>query len=388
MAGLTAPATRRACRLPDCEYVLRLRCNHSLSLSGARRACGIALLLCLAAVLPARSDVLVTGQGESLSGDLARIADGILVFRTSLRGQMMMPMSEVKSLSTNTLWAVTQQDGSVHIGRFTPEGLAVNSANGETGHIPLGLAEVAAATLLPVGMEGERKGGENTGWSGNVGVGVRAFDAARDGVAPNATLELRHTGDRSEAALDVDFDPENGKNFPRYFRSQLEFSADTTESWMPFVQGILERDENLALDLRTGLTLGVRYDFDAVADGSLQGLAGLGVTLERWDAAALPGSRNFWTDREVRERDLNLYLELRYSRALWGRSQWDSRMFLLPSITDADHFRAGASSSLVYPVTTRLQLRLDMLLGYDHAPVFAGIDSVDTSLGASIQWDF
>jgi hypothetical protein len=39
-------------------------------------------------------------------------------------------------------------------------------------------------------------------------------------------------------------------------------------------------------------------------------------------------------------------------------------------------------------MTSRLQLRLEMLMNYDHQPAFSSLDQLDTSLGASLEWNF
>ena len=348
----------------------------------------LGVLLCLPGV--SRADLLVTGQGESLSGELSRIVNGILVFRTSMRGQMMVPMSEVRSLSTDAAWAVTDASGAVHIGRFVPGGIAATPDGAESDAVEtLALEAVSSAKRLPTGIEpGSKASGADSGWTGYGGTGVRVFEGAEDGVAPQVTLGVRGTDERGAVDVDMRFDAESEDGFPGYYRGRFELSGAPERPWKPFVQALAERNRYQALDIRTGLTLGVRYDFDGPEPGGLSGLAGLGGSVGRWDEARFSDSRLGWAERERTQSDLNLHLELRYSRAVWGGGTWDSRLYLQPGVTDADHFRAGAESSLVYPVTARLQLRLDMLMGYDHDPVFEEIERVDTSLGASIQLEF
>lgn len=351
-----------------------------------RAVCLVAGLLCLAG--SAHADVLVTGQGESLSGELVRIADGILVFRTSLRGQMMVPMEEVERLKTESAWLVTEADGDVHVGRFVSGGIARDTGEDGEGQVSaLDLAAVTSARALPSALEAPSRAGDRA-WSGFAGIGARAFEGTESGVEPHLRLGVRGLDERGEMAFDLGFDVGQNEGFPSYLRGRFEVAGVAPQSWEPFVQALVERDHNKALRFRTGLTVGVRYDFDGGRTGGLQGIAGLGGVYSRWDPAYLnAGFVGLARDKQD-ERYLNLHLELRYSRAVWGGATWDSRFFLLPGVTDADRFRAGAASSLVYPFSNRLQLRLDMLLDYDSDPVFRAIDRVDTSLGASIQLDF
>ena len=78
--------------------------------------CITALIL---AGVNASADVLVLDSGESLSGSLIRIKEGTLTFKTSLSGQMMVPVDTVKSLVTDKNYVVTRGDGATRYGRFS-----------------------------------------------------------------------------------------------------------------------------------------------------------------------------------------------------------------------------------------------------------------------------
>ncbi len=335
----------------------------------------------------ARADLLVTASGESLSGVLTRVKDGILVFRTSLEGQMMLPMFEVKSLATDQAWVVTESGGAVHIGRFVPEGIEESSTEGaESKIVTVSLSAVDSAR--PALQQSAGKEPTDTGWSGEVGAGVRAFEGTRDGVEPQLRLGLRNRSERINTSLQLNFDAAGEDSLPAYFKGSFDIAEATGESWAPFVQALLERNTNEALQVRTGLTVGVRYRFDTPGAGGLEGLAGIGASYGEWSREYLdeaPFLRS--ADGESRS-ELNMTLGLRYSRSIWGGAEWSSSIYLTPSLTDADDFRAGASSSVVYPVTSRLHLRLEMLMNYDHQPALSSLDGVDTSVGASIELDF
>lgn len=346
----------------------------------APRALLVLCALCAGAV---RADLLVTASGESLSGDLTRVKDGILVFRTSLEGQMMLPMSEVKSLATDGDWVVTELGGTVHVGRFVPDGIAETAAGEKGGNVTaLALANVDSArpAIAPAG-----KAPEGAGWSGETGVGLRSFEGTRDGVAPELRLGLRRRGEPINTSLQLSLDADGQDSIPNHFRGSFELSESTRESWGPFVQALLERNTSEALEVRTGLSVGVRYRFDTPGDGWLEALAGVGASYGSWRGEYLAGDPR---DANADRSELNLTLGLRYSRSIWGGAEWSSALSLTPSLTDADDFRAGASSSVLYPVTSRLHLRLEMLMNYEHDPALASLDGINTSVGASFELDF
>lgn len=342
----------------------------------------VGLMLCTALFLPAaRADLLVTASGESLSGDLTRVVDGILVFRTSLKGQMMLPVSEVKSLSTDKSWVVTEVSGTVHIGRFVPEGVVGEGVDAKVE--VLSLASVTAAKPVP-----GQAPAEGAGWRGEAGAGVRAFEGTQDGVEPALRLGAQKRGEHINTSLQLRFDADGKDTLPSYFSGTFEVTEATEEPWAPFVQGLVERNTYEALRVRTGLTVGVRYRFAEAASGPLEGLAGLGASYAEWHRDYLERGMLNPASGDEEQTELNVHLGLRYSRTIWGGGNWSSGLYLLPSLTDADDFRAGATSSVVYPVTNRLQLRLEMLMNYDNHPAFSSLERVDTSVGASLEWDF
>ena len=345
----------------------------------------LALILLLAA--SARADLLVTANGESLSGDLTRVVEGVLVFKTSLEGQMMVPVSEVKSLTTEKSWVVTESGGAVHVGRFVPQGIEeVAGEGGEVKVIELTMSSVDSAKLVP-GQAAVPAG--ETRWESEAGAGVRAFEGTEDGVEPLARLGTRRWGERVNTSLQLQFDATGGDDGPPYFTGSFEVSSASEASWVPFVEALVERNTNEALRVRTGLTLGMRYHFSTAEGGPrLEGIAGLGANYGEWSRGYLERQALWERSDGEAHSEVNALLGLRYSRGIWGGGHWSTGLSLMPSLTDADDFRAGAASTVTYPVTSRLELRLEMLMNYDHQPAFSALDRLDTSLGASLEWNF
>lgn len=347
-----------------------------------------ALFLCaLLSVLSARADLLVTSSGESLSGDLTRVVEGILVFRTSLEGQMMLPVSEVKSLTTDHAWVVTDVEGGVHIGRFVAGGMEETpAAEGEKSNTPLTMASVLSAKPVP-GQVGSTPDKQHA-WETEAGVGVRAFSGTGDGIEPSFQLGTQKRGEQLNTSLQLRFDADGADSRPAYFSGSFEVMGGADDAWAPFVQGRLERDTQEALRVRTGLTVGMRYRFPTSDGSELEGLAGLSASYGEWSRAYLSKAYSREGKGENESTELNAHLGLRYSRSIWGGANWSTGFYVLPGLTDADDFRAGAASSVVVPLTSRLQLRMEMLMNYDRQPAFPELDTLGTSVGASLEWDF
>jgi len=366
---------------PDCSW------TNFMTHPGIEKKVRALLAAFMLLAASARADLLVTASGESLSGDLTRVVEGVLVFKTSLEGQMMLPVSEVKSLTTERSWVVTESGGAVHVGRFVPQGIEEAAAEGggvKVTEVPM--SAVASAKLVP-GQAANPPG--EVRWESEVGVGVRAFEGTEDGVEPLARLRTRRWGQGLNTSLQLQFDATGGEDAPPFFTGTFDVSGAEGASWEPFVQALVERDTNEALRVRTGLMLGIRYHFHtSESGGQLEGIAGLGANYGEWSRDYLE-RQALWQRSEVEtQSEANALLGLRYSREIGEGGHWSAGLSILPSLTDADDFRAGAASTVTYPVTSRLQLRLEMLMNYDHQPAFSALDQMNTSLGASLDWSF
>ncbi|NLN91806.1 MAG: hypothetical protein GX130_00665 [Candidatus Hydrogenedens sp.] len=111
------------------------------------------LLLCaflLGLSFSCRGDLLTLQNEESLSGTLLRIRKSTLVFRTSLEGQMMLPVDRAKKLTTQNIFSIQLQDGRTLIGRFgQAEGEQVLFPPDPTSFLSLNLEMVVEALPIP-----------------------------------------------------------------------------------------------------------------------------------------------------------------------------------------------------------------------------------------------
>ena len=98
----------------------------------------------------AGADILVLEDGERLSGQVVRVTGGTLVFRTTLSGQMMVPMDTVETLATQGNLVISMRDERIHYGRFArqtgqPQILPLDGSPPRT----VDLAQVEEALPIP-----------------------------------------------------------------------------------------------------------------------------------------------------------------------------------------------------------------------------------------------
>jgi len=331
---------------------------------------------------PAEADILVTAEGESLSGNLSRIADGILVFRTSLRGQMMVPTSEVRSLKTEGRWIVTLDGGDVHIGRFAGRGIDLDGHDGRDGVVvSVDHADVVSAKQAP-----PLPGTDPAAWRQQFSLGAQAHVGSGDSVAPFVQYDLDGQGPRGTLELRMRFDVPDGGMPPDVARGELELTPERPGAWRPFLRGDFARDRHEALSWRTGLAVGLRHDFSPRGTGQTTGYLGVAGIYSQWRD---PDAATWFVPRGSEGTTaLGLQAGLAHRQPVGGAAQWDSRLTLSPGTAPRSDFRAEAETALTLPLTSQLRLRFDAQLAYEDEPVFETLRSLGANLGASVQFEF
>lgn len=340
----------------------------------------------------AGADVVALNEQETLSGNVVRIVEGTLVFRTSLAGQLMVPMDTLQGLTTDANLVITLTNGEVIYGKFrrSPEEQQVVPINGGAA-TPLALADVVEA--LPIPSTPETPPGSAPDAVTQVGVetALQWRDTSRTSTDLVGRVDLQRETEGQSLSGHVLVGRDDSGYFPSLAEGSLEWWRGGAAGMGPFVRGDAERDTSAGLGLRAQLTLGIQDMLWGNGGDSLHGFAGLGAAYEDWDGSALEdqGQMRFpWRDEKNSEKELNAALRLRYSRAIFKTGAFDSDIAVYPSATDIGDFRARSETSLVFPLTERLKLRLNLRLDYDNDPGLTGLDEWGTSVGAGFRWDF
>lgn len=332
-------------------------------------------------------DVVELGSGESLSGSIVRVDDGVLVFRTSLKGQIMAPVDTLKSLSSEANLMLVMTGGGTLYGRLTKKDdrtYLVPLDRGATR--PVDLAQIQSAMVIPSTPSDESLSKEALQeWRATIQSGVVVRDARPGYVDSVSRVEAgRDTGDtrlRAEALVER-ADP---KDFPRLLRGTASASGSGEAGAAPFAEVQAERDLMKSLDLRTGLSLGLFQELVQTPKQQISGAAGINVTHETWDNARTRAAHEY----TVSDDELNLHLGLRYSRILFGSSELASQLTVFPSLIDTGEVRARSDTAVTVPlIQSRLLLRLNVLLDYEPARNRMGPDELRTEFGAGLGLKF
>ncbi|MFA6240667.1 MAG: DUF481 domain-containing protein [Candidatus Hydrogenedentales bacterium] len=358
----------------------------------------IALFILGGVATLASADTLNLKNGDQIGGNLVEIADGVLVFRTTLAGQMMVPVSQVVSVSTTSDFVIEFKDGTRSTGRISDKGGALEFVENKSGKAkPLQLADIANAAKVPARSS---KGSDLLGF---VETGT-AYRFGNDNyVALFARLRMGHETDtyyyRGETTFDI---ADEGRN-PRVLRTRHEVTYLPEREVRPLVQVELERDLDEALALRARVTAGVSIALYESERDTLEGQFGLSAMHERYDsdewrsldvipedglgrmrARIYGASLDEHDDRD----DIGLDLSFRHSRAVFRNSVLEEELRLRPSLTDFDEFASSYESRLSVPLTERLHLKLNMRVDFDSSPQYDYLEEWRAAVGAGISWDF
>lgn len=331
------------------------------------------------------ADVLVLDSGESLSGSLIRIKEGTLTFKTSLSGQMMVPMDTVKSLVTDKNFVITLGDDSTRYGRFSNKEsasviLPLNGADPE----PVDLRGLQEALLIPSSPSAPSlMGGPVTGGTAaSADLGVRFHSGGKDGFSPVLRGELGGRDDKKAWAVGITGSTDDNNGGLDYLNTEARVKG-VGSGLNPYLWAGLDRDTNQALALRGHLALGMYKAFMPTTNNALDAYLGLDVAREQWNPNDInaPGGTG-------QRSDVALHLGLRYYNLLSRHLTLIGALDLFPALSDLGGLRATTETSVLFPLNDRLRLRLDFRVGFDSDPVVGGVSKWSASVGAGVGVDF
>lgn len=339
------------------------------------RARILILTLFLAAGI-ADADLLVLKDGDVLSGTVVRIRQHILVFRTSLAGQLTAPLDTVETISTDQLLLLTLDDGTLFTGRLKPAG-GVNQVQLLEGGDPVrvDLTQIIEAEVIPKNdaVADSRVDKPDTKLVTELELGAMGRTGNGDGVAPYGGLTLDREGNRTRLHARGLATAGNED----WLRGEVHLDGNDP-GWSPYGRLDLDSDEARALDLRTDIALGIRYQHQWDSGGTGEFLGGIALTHENAGAAGGNGTGTH----------VNFQLGLRYAQDLFAEGQFSSTLLVLPSLSDLDAVRLRSDSSVSYSPTRTLRLRLNVLLDYDSDPLHGDLERFDAGVGAGLSVRF
>jgi hypothetical protein len=244
---------------------------------------------------------------------------------------------------------------------------------------------------------------------------MRRRDGHRDYAALFGKLTLLREEEVVRQVLSASIEFEEEETFPSFLQASGEWRLRPYRRAYPLFSLDIERDKSRGLALRGDFSVGFGRDFLQSHIQQIEADAGLNLTLQYYDAdliwpdhkentfARLPRYRRllgtafpktwalaYYADEEMRrqEQDIRLRLHLRYTRGLFLNSTLAEELLAYPSLTDFGEIWARSESSILFPLTPGLKLKLHLTVDFESDPEFDGLDEWRSAVGASIVWDF
>lgn len=221
--------------------------------------CVVAALLAAPAVATA-ADELRLKNGDRLTGDVVKLEDGTLTFKTA-HGQLTVPWAEVTALTLDAPMMVTRSSAG-------PQMLTLESVT---------LAEVTSLAPPEAGLV--VSGGANAGFlatGGNTHIDNLHLDG--EGVA-------RRRSDRFTAAVTLNHAEDQDRETASNTTVSLNYDRFLTRRLFANGNAIFTNDRFRGIDLRSAFGAGIGYDVWTTARSTLSVDGGLGYVRENFDAA-------------------------------------------------------------------------------------------------------
>jgi hypothetical protein len=355
------------------------------------RFIGIGLILSV--LLAAHADSLLLRDGDRLTGQLVKVEDHTIVFRTELAGQIIVPVDEVQSLTSKRSLVYQLTNGQT-IPAKLEESQGQHILVGPDGRIriPIQLADIDRTAGLPYATSADLPAESllNPAWQVTGEIGVLGHAGTRDYVAPFARIALRGEGERFDFNSYLRFEMEETSGIPDHVRTALELNLRRDARWYPQLYAGIDRNIDEGRQMRADVGVGLEGRIYQSETSALTAGAGIGVAIERLNARHLirEGVIAPARVRTHEQENLDLRLQLRYTRDLYEGALWEKRVELFPSLTELGELWVRYESALWVPLTPRLKLKLDASVIYDNEPELKGLREWESTVGASVSLDF
>ena len=366
-------------------------CTHHSNISAGILVAAVFFSLTLSPAVTA--DTLTLESGDHLTGSLLNITSGTLTFRTTLAGRIFVPTNEVTALTTSSFVTIALKDNRILPGRIKTANNSIQlvSPNGKEV-TTLQLAEIQEVTTLPATEVTSDEEDTRNNFQGSIAAGYKWRDGTKSASGPTLEIKLESETQKINFETQAELEyTEDADALDRFFESETRISKNTASSLSPEIFVALERNRNKALDYRAEIAVGANKILLDDSKQRLQGFAGVGGTIEKYDSDTLRRDQTGMSnaaESSVHDEDLNLNLDFKYTRRIFANSYMTERVFFRPSLTNFGDIRANLESSLTVPLPLGLQLKMDFKLDYDDETPYNDIDEWNSSIGASLKVNF
>lgn len=320
---------------------------------------------------PAMAASVVLENGDRLTGEIIKLSDNILTFKSPLYGEVKLPWKKVTALTSDDGVVVQLKNGSTAKGRvaLSPQGDLVID-QGDLGRSkPLKKADVALFNPPPVDTSVKYSGRANLGGVFNRG------NSEDDALNLDAEFIARTPESRYTVATEVNEAESAGVTTTSNRFLLTQYDAFLSQKDYVFVNAKAEQDKLADLNLRTSLGGGYGYQFLETEIAKMSAEVGLAYINEDYEIAP-------------DESFPSLNLGLNYERKFWDkRLVFFNNNNLSVSLEDTADALFKTKVGLRVPIVENVNVATQVNVDYDNMPP-PGVEKTDTSLVFSVGYGF
>ncbi len=320
----------------------------------------LSLALILLAATSARTDTVVLTNGDRLTGEIQKLADGKLSLKTGYAGDVHIDWKVVDQLTTDGAVEVETHSGKRYMGTIqsSPEGWEITSGD---------VTRTVTAPLV-VGLSAVSEDGGPSFWErleGNVDIGYNLTRGNSRLTQSSVGLggAYRKPGYKVQARASSIFSRQNAAAATSRQSANLRYDKFLGPRLLAFAVGGLERNDRKRLNLRSAAGGGVGWKLQNTQNSELSVLGGLTYTNEQFhaDAAGIAPGDSFGEG----------LLGLEWNTTPFDSVHFTTSVSLRPSLAGAGRYRIEYDSSVRIPLINRLTWSLSLFDRFDSDPPVA-----------------
>lgn len=313
-----------------------------------------ALLALLLFAGKAPADTVILTNGDTVSGNIRRVADGTLVLQSRLLGTLRIKWDSIESIRSEARFSILTEAGDLWEGQVTRT--AGRTAISSEGQTVATLDSDSVARIVPGRL---RKGPlqllRATSGTADLGYSLARGNQNQTQSSLGARAEYRSVLYKFSGRIDSLFARQDGARSQS--RHALNMRLDRFLNARTFSYGLsgFERNERRRLDLRTQLGGGIGWHLADSKAMDLSVLGGFAYVHERF--------RDL-DDRATGEGSVGL----EWSAALFKGARLLTQLSIHPDMVDRGRFRMEYDSTLRLPIAGRFTYSLRLFDRFDSRP--------------------
>ncbi len=336
-----------------------------------RSLIGLVCLMLLAQ--SSRADELLFKNGDRLTGKIAHLVDGKLLFKSDIAGEVTVKLSDIRTLSSDDPIEVNLKDNtgfkqkilSAEAGRFGVEGSEAFKAQ-----------EFAVDDIVSINPPIPK-------WTGNISAGITSThgNTKTEMISANAAFSKRTENDRTQLTADYakgdQEDPDTGQTvtIEDWWRAKGKYDYFFSKKKYAYVDGRYEKDAIAELDRRVIIGGGGGYQWIESENTKFSTELGLASLYEKFDNQTDSNSK------------LSIQLGYNFDKKLRKNISFTHDLTYYPSIDKFSDYFLTSTAGIRADFTEKIFMTLKAIFNYDETPAI-GAHKTDVKYFLGVGYRF